>query len=111
MCHRAYEENDPAGRSKTEREVRAGVAEVRRPLPGPGRRVLKMDGDAPVARNKMFLMFSCLDLCECVPYSARGEFEGEGNRNATRRRTYLHRLGSLARHGSRAPCVTCPVGA
>jgi hypothetical protein len=24
-------------------------------------------------------MFSCVDQCECVPYSARGEFEGEGH--------------------------------
>jgi hypothetical protein len=34
VCHRAYEANNRAGRSTTEREVRAGVAEVRRVLLG-----------------------------------------------------------------------------
>jgi hypothetical protein len=32
VCHRAYEANNRAGRSTTEREVRTGVAEARRVL-------------------------------------------------------------------------------
>jgi hypothetical protein len=44
VCHRAYEANNRAGRSTTERELWAGLAEVRRVLLG----AWKMGSDGPL---------------------------------------------------------------